>query len=129
MKNDNADFVATVKNIFSFLEEFGFVLGNIEENQLYVTVEFIGGKLAIVFSYDLMEQVIDCYIGKVANGVIVTDRRRGGYWSSLFDYLVQNCEYRGGSMPSRQGVYAPLHEYKSWLLAYCVSLLEDKDIG
>ena len=89
MKNDSADFIATVKDLFSFLEEFGFVLSNIEENRLYAKVEFLAGKLAIVFSYDIKEQTMDCYIGKVANGVIVADRRRGGYWSSLFDYLVK----------------------------------------
>lgn len=129
MKNDSADFIATVKDLFSFLEEFGFVLSNIEENRLYAKVEFVAGKLAIFFSYDIKEQTMDCYIGKVANGVIVADRRRGGYWSSLFDYLVKECDYRGGSMPSRQGAYALLHEYKSWLKTYCVNLLENKDIG
>lgn len=90
-------FFSVVKVVFDKLFSLGFVIpeNGIEETPMYGSITFYGNNVCISFSYDLVEGKSECYVGKIDKSRIVTDRNEGGYWSSLYSYLLHKKAYRG----------------------------------
>ena len=118
-------FFAAVRHTFQYLYDKGFVLADegTEVENFYGSISYMGKNVCIVFSYDLREEVTDCYVGKVHKGKINRYRETGGYWASLFSYLVKKQGFRGKLPIDRDGSRDEFPE----LLAFR-KLLDDKGI-
>lgn len=116
-------FFSTVKVVFENLFRLGFVIPEdaVEETPLYGRISFYGKHVCITFSYDLVEDNSECYVGKIDNGRLVVNRNEGGYWSSLYSYLVNRKAYRG-KLPIKDDWLK--HEFPE-LLAFRLLLTEE----
>ena len=130
MAEKNERFVGCVTEVFGFLEDAGFKTGphRIECKQLYYTVTYCGKEVAYCFSFDVRENYCECYIARVVHGEIITDRRNGGFWSSLYSFLVKQMGYRGKiPIPKEceELEFKELYGYKKRLIDQQSEILKD----
>lgn len=67
----------------------------VEETPLYISAPFIGQNIALVFVYDVKEQVVDCYVARVVDGKLVKESISNGSWCHLHSLLVEYAGFRG----------------------------------
>ncbi len=123
-------FKRVTRQLFSYLQSYGFheSAGPVDESDLYTKIFFCGENVAIVFSYDLREHVCDCYVGKIINEKLCTDKSLNGFWSPLFTYLRKKYNFRGGVVIDKDIEYIEfkeLYEYDVMIRTLGSKLLAD----
>lgn len=132
MNKEQSNFLATVDELFSFLEAVGFHRDDsaIECTDLYCVVPYIGKNVGIYLSYDKKEDYSECYIGKIVGGKRITNRDMGGYWGTLISFLYSNRSFRGKIPIDEQLLnkkHKELYGYKKLLTTTAKDILDDKE--
>jgi hypothetical protein len=131
-------FLAELETVFqSFLPaSFRFRKDMVKETPLYISAPFIGNNVALVFVYDLKEQLIDCYVERVVNGRIMGESAPDGSGHHLHSLLVKRSGFRGtiknrviNKESAQQEIERILAAYAQILKSHGAFVLEDKPLA
>jgi hypothetical protein len=137
-QQDALVFLAELETVFqSFLpSSFRFRKDMVEETPLYIRAPFIGKNVALVFVYDIREQLVDCYVARVADGRIVRESTFNGSWHHLHSLLVKRSGFRGtiknrvlDKDPSQREFQRILAAYAQILKSHGAFVLEDTPLA
>jgi hypothetical protein len=70
------------------------------ETPTTASVVYVGQHVALTFTFDVRDGAVDLVVSRYSNGRILA-RSENGYSNSLFSHLVEYCNFRGRSLPSR----------------------------
>jgi len=102
-----------------------------ETGGMYESVRLDGTNVAIQFSIDFREGGLDCGVGRIIDRRLVIDRSRGGYWQSLFGYLMEKqglrstLNIRGVKPGDQESLEVGLRDYLEVIHNRCKSLEDD----
>jgi hypothetical protein len=85
--------IKAVKDSFGNYLERGFSLRNAVVEPTFVELVVVGARVALVFQYDIRDEVLDCAVAQVSNNIVA--KRGHGYFIPITAYL------RAKSLPSR----------------------------
>lgn len=90
------DFRCGVAEVASLFTSHGFQRATQLEHDTQTTasVVYAGRNIAFIFTLDIRDRAVDLVVTKYRNGKLLTNWE-GGYSSSLFEFLVYHCGYRG----------------------------------
>lgn len=118
-------FFSELAKIFAFLATYGFQYRDdaLEETPLYARASFTGKNVRFIFSYDVKDKVVECYVARV----------EGEYSCHLYSFLVKYSGFRGtikNSVPGKDALQIELEEvlttYANLIKIRGKILLEDK---
>jgi hypothetical protein len=131
-------FLVELETVFqSFLpSSFRFRKDMVKETPLYISAPFIGKNVALVFVYDIKEQLVDCYVERVVDGRIMRESAADGSWHHLHSLLVKRAGFRGTIKNrvlnkdfSRREIERILAAYAQILKSHGAFVLEDTPLA
>lgn len=131
MDNELDNFIKKARELFLYLQDYGFEIppDGIEITPLYGSISFVGRDIGFAFSYDIRDKCCECYVGRIINGRFNKSRANGGYWSSLYSFLVNKRGYRG-SIPipeyAKYYEFSALYGFRDLFIKEASCLLNDK---